>query len=569
MKRGSALSLSLASLLIGNLGQSVVAADPMPAGATPIFTNKAGFRIPYHYDPQEIARLGAREIRLFSSSDRGATWRHIQSVTPTAGKFEFQAPADGEYWFSVRTLDSQNGMHPAGAVTNPGLMVIVDSQTPRLNIDLKERDGGKVELNWNAIDNNLAADTLRLEFTQPGQDWQQVGITPQATGQTSWTVPSGGLVAVRGQVQDKAGNIGRSQYQIQMRGGSGNGGGTAPVSNPFGQPAVPPAGPVAGANPFGVTSTNPSVPSSPFGLLPTPRNNWDGGGIRTPGGAPIGPGGVGSFASAGSGLPNPTAQPQGLPGDFALPHSSMPNSQGASGLPFSVGFPTAQGDTNPKFTPVSERGGQRTVNSKRFQLNYRVDDVGPSGVSAVELYITQNDGQKWFRYGVDEDRRSPFEIEVPGDGIYGFVIRVMSGAGQGDPPPQPGQRPDVVVVVDSSPPVVQLYPLRQGQGRDSNRILIQWQAADQQMADTPIALSYSADPNGPWEPIAGWQPNTGSYVWNVGPNVPPRLFVRLIARDSAGNLAKVDTPQPVLVDLAKPSARIVDVESAQSARGAY
>jgi len=56
----------------------------------------------------------------------------------------------------------------------------------------------------------------------------------------------------------------------------------------------------------------------------------------------------------------------------------------------------------------------------------------------------------------------------------------------------------------------------------------------------------------------------------VNANVPPRLFVRLVVRDSAGNLAKVDTPQPVLVDLAKPTARIVDVESyPNSQRGAY
>lgn len=566
MKRGNAIGLSLASVLVGSLGQFVSAADPMPIGAAPIFTNKAGFRIPYHYDPQEISRLGAREIRLFSSSDRGATWRHIQSVTPTAGKFEFQAPADGEYWFSVRTLDSQNGLHPAGPVTQPGLMVIVDSQPPKLNIELKEREGGKVELNWNALDNNLAAESLQLQFTQPGQDWQPVGVTPQASGQTSWTVPSGGIVAVSGQVQDKAGNVGRSQYQIKLR-GAGAGGSAAPVSNPFGQPAVPPAGPVAGVGPFGVTATSPVNPSNPFGLQPTPKGNWDPG-IRTPGGIPAASDPFGPFVDARAGVPNANTQPSPFVGDFK-PQASMPNSQGASGLPFSVGFPTGQGDVSPKFTPVSDRGGQRTVNSKRFQLNYRVDDVGPSGVAAVELYITQNDGQKWFKYGVDEDRRSPFEIEVPGDGIYGFVIRVVSGAGQGDPPPQPGQRPDIVVVVDASPPVVQLFPLRQGQGRDSNKILIQWQAADQQLSESPIALSYSADPNGPWEPIAGWQPNTGSFVWNVGPNVPPRLFVRLIARDSAGNLAKVDTPQPVLVDLAKPSARIVDVESGQSQRGAY
>ena len=151
-------------------------------------------------------------------------------------------------------------------------------------------------------------------------------------------------------------------------------------------------------------------------------------------------------------------------------------------------------------------------------------------------------------------------MEVPTDGIYGFSLRVVSGAGLTDPPPQPGDKPEIMINVDSSPPVVQLFPLRQGQGQDSNRILITWQAADQSLADRPIALSYATSPEGPWEQITGWHQNTGQYIWEVSSRVPPRLYVRIVARDLAGNMARVDTPQPVLVDLSRPSARIVDVE---------
>ena len=112
---------------------------------------------------------------------------------------------------------------------------------------------------------------------------------------------------------------------------------------------------------------------------------------------------------------------------------------------------------------------------------------------------------------------------------------------------------------------MQLFPLRQGQGSESNRILITWQVADQTLADRPIALSYSTNPDGPWEQITGWHPNTGQFIWTVSSRVPPRLFVRIVARDLAGNMARVDTPQPVLVDLSRPSARIVDVEASGGA----
>lgn len=208
--------------------------------------------------------------------------------------------------------------------------------------------------------------------------------------------------------------------------------------------------------------------------------------------------------------------------------------------------------------------GHRTVKSRQFNIDYRIDDIGPSGVSTIELFVSQNNGDKWYRYGIDADHRSPFEVDVPSDGVYGFAMRVVSGAGLTDPAPQPGERPEISIVVDSSPPVVNLFPLQQGQGADANRILITWKAADQKLADRPIALSYAANPDGPWQQISDWLPNTGQYIWNVGPGIPPRLYIRVVARDAAGNLARVDTPQPVLVDLAKPTARIVDVESSIS-----
>jgi len=193
-------------------------------------------------------------------------------------------------------------------------------------------------------------------------------------------------------------------------------------------------------------------------------------------------------------LPGRLNDPFGqIPQYSGLPSVQPPpttNGANLSGVPFNVGVPNQQWqpEGQPKFQSVSDRPSHRTVNTRRFQIDYRIDDIGPSGVMAVELYVTENDGQKWFRYGIDEDRRSPFEIEVPRDGMYGFIIRVVSGAGLGDNPPQPGQKPDIVVVVDSSPPVVQLFPLQQGQGRESNRILITWRAADQQLADLPIAF---------------------------------------------------------------------------------
>jgi hypothetical protein len=41
--------------------------------------------------------------------------------------------------------------------------------------------------------------------------------------------------------------------------------------------------------------------------------------------------------------------------------------------------------------------------------------------------------------------------------------------------------------------------------------------------------------------------------------VPARFHLRIEARDAAGNIRSVETPEPVLVDLARPTVKILDV----------
>ena len=216
--------------------------------------------------------------------------------------------------------------------------------------------------------------------------------------------------------------------------------------------------------------------------------------------------------------------------------------------------------------------GSRLVNSRSFHVGYKLDDVGPSGVASVEIFITEDDGQKWYKYGNDPDRRSPFQVDVPREGTYGFSLRVRNGVGHADPAPRAGQKPLVVIVVDTTPPIANLLQpqQRQGRGNTGNALLLRWQASDEHSAQNPIALSYAQQPHGPWRTIDGWLPNTGSYLWRVHPAaVPPQVFLRLTARDAAGNVTNVVSPRPVIVDLSKPSASILDVHSGGFGHGGY
>lgn len=525
----------LGVVLVGWTAHSHAAAIP----AELIHTNKARFRIPFRFDSAEMQSLGAREVRLYVSHDRGATWQHAETVTPQSGHFEFEPPGDGEYWFAVRTLDAGNELHPPRGVNEPGLKVIVDTSRPLLEISLSQPLPGRVEMSWKANDSHLNPSTLRLEYIQSGVDvWQNVNVVPDAAGRTSWSVPEGGFVAVRGSVSDLASNSGQSEQQIRID--------PAGSSVPYSPPPSP-REPIAMniSNGAGAVPNNgPARRDNPLATNPLGGDFWDGSRSQAP-----------FFAD------EPSAHDVN-----EWNGGSEWSSQFVSNAP-----PSRPDVTQPRYPTSIGRNelGPKLVNSRKFEISYKVEDVGPSGVGGVELYITQDGGHKWYKYGHDPDRTSPFEIEVPHDGAFGFSIRVRSGQGLAADPPQPGEKPEVTVVIDKTPPLARSISAQQGTGSALDKVLVRWSVSEEHPAERPIHLAYATSPNGPWESISGWEPNTGRYIWKIAPGVPQKLYIRLTARDAAGNVSHVETPQPVVVDLSTPSARIVDVDAARGETGLH
>lgn len=503
------------AFLIGLLGLSCLpafGADPVPV--KPVHTAKSRFRIPYRYDAQEMARLQAREIRLYTSTDGGRRWEMSQAVAPQTQKFEFEAARDGEYWFSVKTLDGNNQLHPGGDTIEPGLKVIVDTVQPILRLNLRQSEAGRVELSWTAIDAHLDLDKLTLEYIHAGgREWQTIRVLPEATGQTSWSVPGGGIVAVRGSIADRSGNVATAQMQISVD--PSNGAVPVPTTPDFRKPvAESPAGDSGNlARRFpGFSRDFPDYPTTP----------------------------------AESTNPQPWAGQPGIP--VADQPATRPDT--LKGRQFEP----------PPAAPVKPSGTVKLVNNTKFALGYQLQDVGPSGVARVELFITQDDGAHWWRYGEDEDRSSPFDVEVPIEGVYGFTMRVKSGAGLALDPPRNGDKPEISVIVDQSPPEVKLISIQPAVGAQGAQVVIRWSIADENPSPIPVSVLYAAEREGPWIPITGWQVDEGHLAWRVTPQIPPRVYIRIDARDAAGNTSSVTSEAPAAVDLSRPSARIVDIE---------
>ncbi len=210
----------------------------------------------------------------------------------------------------------------------------------------------------------------------------------------------------------------------------------------------------------------------------------------------------------------------------------------------------------------------RPTNQSKFLLTYDVDAIAPQDIREVGLWMTHDGGQSWRKWAIDNDKQSPFTVTVPNPGIYGFRIVVSSRDGINSRIPKGGEAADMWVRYDNTKPQAKITSVPFGRGINAGKLVINWKVQDEQLTLRPISLAYSDRPEGPWTDIEVGLRNEGSYVWKVPQQAPERIYIRLKARDTAGNVAINDLPHPVNVANLIPRGRIKDIVPLNSAGSA-
>jgi hypothetical protein len=200
----------------------------------------------------------------------------------------------------------------------------------------------------------------------------------------------------------------------------------------------------------------------------------------------------------------------------------------------------------------------RLINTRQITLNFEVKDVGPAGLSGVELWYTK-DSKEWKRY--NKMTQAPAStIEVDEEGMYGFTLLARSGLGVAKDPPGPGDPPQIWVIVDLTKPEVELTEVSPSTVPRSQQVTIAWTSADKNLGHQPVTLSYAEKEEGPWKVIATNLASSGKYVWQAPTNTV-RFLVRVEATDLAGNTGRV-LSKPLLLDTSTPTVSIINVEPA-------
>jgi hypothetical protein len=536
-------------------GTLTLAMLTLTLGANPsddvVYLNSRNIQIPIFIQADKRDKI--KELLLFTSTDQGATWNQVAVATPDKDSFVFYAPSDGLYWFNFTVVDAQGKRVPDIYQTPPRQKVLVDTVKPNIRLTTAERQGDEIAVGWEIQELNPDHSSLKLEYrtTDAAQwAWTAVNAAGALTGQARFRPASNAAVSVRLQMLDQAKNLGSAQTDIPAKAVQ-----ALPTAVPISAvPGPSNTGPASAANPGSSYST--------VGASTVPNSAWGPAANTTP---------VLSPPSMASGERVPPVQPASLSQADSrnLPERTLPVQAAPSGNGYSLEtaarFTTPAGSYSSSSPPAAGARWPVTAivplqltNNPQVSLEYQISRTGPSGVGSVELYLTEDDGRTWRRYADDPDLTSPITATLPGEGVFGLRLIVTSKAGLGHRPPQSGDLPQMRVEVDTTPPVVKLfYPQADAHRREV--LVLTWTASDRNLAPNPITLQWAERPDSTWHTIAADLTNSGRYTWQLTPNLPYRVYLRVIARDSAGNTGIDETSEPVLIDLHEPEGQLIGI----------
>lgn len=208
----------------------------------------------------------------------------------------------------------------------------------------------------------------------------------------------------------------------------------------------------------------------------------------------------------------------------------------------------------------------RYINQPRVAVSFEVTNRGSSGVSASELWATR-ENQSWRCIARKEGDASPIAANLTEEGVYHLKMVFVAGSGLSSGVPSAGDEPEEWVVLDTTLPQVSLFGVKAVPNK-AGWISIRWQASDAHLEDKPIKLEWSAD-NQHWRLVGDWITNASTIDWQPPEGAPSRIYLKITARDKAGNEAECRTPKPVNIDMVVPMGKVtgvVDFEELPSPR---
>ena len=226
----------------GTFSGHALAQTPVPvavaasrSGVPPYHLNKHTIKLPIQLDDKYRPML--QEIQLWIKETPSAAWTLREKAPATQTEFTFQAPRDGEYWFTMVTVDRKGKCVPADvSKEEPAMAVIVDTQAPQLDVMLL---GSVLEgqlIQCDVRDAHPDAAKTRVQYQTADKIFRD--LEPLAERPNVWCIPA--QANITGQLRfcasDIAGNLATRECTVAQL--------PVPVQTaPSTQPGLPPGAP--------------------------------------------------------------------------------------------------------------------------------------------------------------------------------------------------------------------------------------------------------------------------------------------------------------------------------------
>jgi hypothetical protein len=255
--------------------------------------------------------------------------------------------------------------------------------------------------------------------------------------------------------------------------------------------------------------------------------------------------------------------------EMASPGITLPTNSAGAGVGSELFSPTGRPGGDGSSLP--NRPQITYINTNALTITSKLSKVTRSGVAKAYLWV--DDGKTgWKRdkesppLNITQDTPEPtikfdYDAKPKGDGLYGFIVIPVNGAGGKPEDPRPGDQAQFLIEVDTEEPFVKVGKWNVTPSASGERVEIQYEVKDKNLMADSITIEYADSPTGPnWTLIGSGLPNSGRHTWQVDDKTPWKFYVRVSAVDKASNRGFNVGSEAIVVDLDRPSARIESVE---------
>ncbi|HVS37555.1 MAG TPA: hypothetical protein VMS17_18475 [Gemmataceae bacterium] len=169
------------------------------------------------------------------------------------------------------------------------------------------------------------------------------------------------------------------------------------------------------------------------------------------------------------------------------------------------------------------------INQRTFQLPINFDPQTRAQIRDLQLWVSHDKGQTWNLAQTAKPEQERFDYSVPEDGSYWFTMLIVDKSGRSDPPDAYHAERIQKLLVDTTPPQIDLTATRQGE-----QVQVHWNLKEANPKTDTLKLEYADSTEGPWTAVpikAGW---AGDAAFPY----PSAVVVRMQLRDAADNLGQ-------------------------------